>query len=318
MLCLIGQWVKVWHAWPEMNWIKAANCFRDSDFRKAAKLYQLGLLAHAHHVAARCATLDLSYCQYKLGNLGEAIKLLTELTHQKPYLREAFLLLVKCLRCRSEDIDAYHTARAALRLFPGDLAIGAQYLFCCVVPQIELANRGEVQQLIDSLMYGQAEQDGLKDVVTAHSYYEYKYGDRAEALSTLSRLLASGVPPYEAVLLRALIFEDEGRNEQARFHYTRAMKRCPEDYRPLLGLARTYYADGEFRYASELARAACTAAQWHSVDCIKLLVKSLTKTGASEGVELFQAKQAFLETKQNVMYSKLGVGSSHGYFKIVG
>ncbi|MCC6931678.1 MAG: tetratricopeptide repeat protein [Deltaproteobacteria bacterium] len=303
---LIFQWIKVWKTWPELYWIKAASCFRENDFRQAANLYKVGLLSHPKHPAARCAMLDLAYCYYKLGSLGEAIDILFKLIKQKPYFRDAFLLLVKCLRFREERVYAFRVARNALRLFPSDHAVISQYLYSALSLPLTAFAKNEVHQLISTVTQKITEDSPYyKDIICAGCYYSYFNLNKEEAIESLSKLLATGMPPYEAVILRASIYEIEERVEQARFQYTRAMRRCVEDYRPLLGLARCYLKEGSFSFSSELSKAACKASEWHSIESIDLLIQSLAKLEEIENIELYQAKLNFLENKQRLEVSRL-------------
>lgn len=289
---LLGWW-KLWGSMPVIDWIRAAELFKAGNFRRAVYYYERGIQRNAGNPAVYCAKLDHAYCIYQLGEVLEAEGLLKKLTVSSP-LKDAYLLLAQLQLALGKTMEAIATMERALSLFPRDLQVALCYghiVFESETPAPTMKSVGDfLKTFRDGLSINSPMHVALD---AALATYEIYFGDEQFGERLLSRSLASGVAPFEAIMLCAERCMDQGRVTQARDQFERAAKVSPKDPRPYLSLAESYLRDSEeFQpsYAMQLATIACKLSSWQNPKCLEILRQASLVMRDADMVELIDAR----------------------------
>ena len=299
------QWMKMWRALPVLDWIRGAELFRDSEFRSASEYYRRGLAKHPEHVASDCARLDLAYCLFRMGEVKQALTLLKSIADEGQSIRDAALLLAQLQINCGQFYSAAATMRAALARYPDDAACEIGYCWSVMLSRHPGVNLDQVRFRLRDLRSRVALTDSRSVIIdSALAYYEIRYGDSEFGEQLLSRVLASGAAPFEAVLLRGERLLEDGRLTQARDQLERAMKLLPTDPRPALLLARYYLEPGdtyEAHYAFQLAQEACKKSAWEHPDTLAVLVDCYEALGEEEAAGVIGSRLRALTTARQLV-----------------
>jgi len=295
---LVIGWWKLWKTLPVADWIRGAEFFRAGDFKKAAKYYERGFIKNASHPAAACAQLDHAYCLYQIGDILAAVGNLERVVAAGAQLKDAHLLLAKLQLNLGRFSDAVSTMKRCLSFSSEDI----QVALCYAHTMFESDSPAVTMKLVKDYIQVFREKLSLEDpmhvaVDTALATYECLYGDEDLGERLLSRALASGVAPFEAILLRGERWLEQGRITQAREQLERAAKACPADPRPYLRLAESYLLDGELLepgYAVQLATVACKRSNWEYAECLEVLRQGYIALGDRDMVDLIEERLSSL------------------------
>ncbi len=301
---LIIGWWKLWKTLPVTDWIRGAELFKAADFKKASFYYARGLKAKPNHKAANCARLDYAYCLYQLNDLKESIRELEKLAAGGANLKDALLLLAKLQLVTGKNRDALHTMKRCLSIFGDDV----QVALCYAHVMYESDSPAQSMKLVKDFVNTFREKLSLDDpmhvaVDTALAYYECLFGDEEVGERLLSRALASGVAPFEAILLRGERWIQQGRVQQGRDQIERAAKCCPADPRPYLRLAESYLLEGELHepeYAVQLATVACKSSNWENEECLEVLRDAYIALEDRDMVELIDSRLAKISPEKHI------------------
>ncbi len=267
-------WIKTWRTLPVVSWVKAADLYRKSEFKRAAELYEIGLSKHPFHEAAYCARLDLAHCKFKLGLFSESKDLLKNLISQIPTLREAYLRLARVQMWIGENLEAAWTMRRALREIKADgemvatftLAVlehgGAAYLF------------KECEETFASLS---DEEKAHKKLLVARARLELSRGDYQKGRAQITAMVAGSDAPIEAVVAYGELLLKEGRIPMARLQLRRALAVLPNSPKLLTLMAELYLKNGqEFNpeFARQNATSACQSSGWLSPEALHVLAEA--------------------------------------------
>lgn len=310
---LIINWWKIWKTPPVVSWIRGAELFKEGNFKSAATHYRRGLNRKRSHKAAACARLDLGYCLYQLGDLSGALQELSTVVKGSVPLKDAYLLLSKLQLSLGRTAEGIETMKRCLSLFPDDVQATLCYAYGLFTTDAPAKQLTLMKQYLLTIKEKLSLTDPLTvSVDTALATYELRYGEKPLGEQLLARVLASGVAPFEAILLRGEQWLKEGRLQQSRDQLERAMKAQPQDPRPLMLLARTYLADGENLepdYAAQLATAACGRSNWENAECLTVLAEAYEHLDDPDTSLLIQTRLAALTNSDKLTLSRLSVAS---------
>jgi Tfp pilus assembly protein PilF len=116
-------------------------------------------------------------------------------------------------------------------------------------------------------------------------------------------VLASGSAPYEAIVLKASQFLDQGRFIQARHQFQRALRIRTEDPQPWIGVARSYLSscdEDELEYAHQAAERACNLSNYRDCNALRVLIHSCKSLRRDSDVELYQTHLHELELEEGL------------------
>lgn len=294
------RWYRIWRSWPVKEWVRAASLFRDGEFRYAVSYYRLGLQERPKHRAAPSAKLDLAYCLYRLDEFQEALDILDQLILLPHGLREAHLLKSRILAILDQPEAALEVLENYLEREPEDIKALIEFLHTAVfagAADERLAKvRGKLIQAQRRLPLEHRANGGI-DAALAH--YELKHGSSGKGDKLLARVLAGGVPPVEAVVLRGERLLELGRLQQCREQLSRAIKAAPKNPRPVVLLAQSYLrkngSDFNPAWAVSLAECACKLSHWTSRQCLAVLAAACEANNEKEKAELFWERLKKLE-----------------------
>jgi tetratricopeptide (TPR) repeat protein len=289
---LIGWW-KLWRSIPVVDWIRAAELFRAGEFKRAAFYYDRGIQLNPKNPAIYCAKLDHAYCVYQLGEPAKAKTLLEELTAAAP-LKDAHLILAKIQLALGKNADAVSTMKRCLSFCSDDLQVALCYAHVMFESDSPAITMKLVKDFINTFREKLSIDDPMHVAVdTALATYECYFGDEELGERLLSRALASGVAPFEAIMLRGERWLEQGRVTQAREQLDRAAKGCPTDPRPYLRLAESYLLNGELlepKYSVQLATVACRLSNWENKECLEVLRQGYLALQDVDMVELIESR----------------------------
>jgi len=301
---LLWSWVKVWQTVPVLSWVKAAQSFRNKDFRTALFYYEKGLRRRKDHPAAMCAKFDLAFCYYRLGKLEEAVAILAELVSGKNCPRDPYLLLASIHR----SLGNLEVAAGILRRCKGQFARDMQVSVRLADVLLEIGeSTKELQQLFVFLKRRRSElllsdpKQSLLDTVIAN--YEIHHGQAVAGLQLLGRVIASGTAPYEAYILRAELYLQEGRVLSARELLRKAMLLSPRNPRPLVLLSQSYcHVSGfaEPTWALDLAVEAVKLSAYRNVDALAAAVTASLICNETDMADLYQERLNSLRVTQQI------------------
>jgi tetratricopeptide (TPR) repeat protein len=303
------NWWQVWHTLPIFPWIKGADCFRRGDYRSAATHYLRGINKHPTHKAAFCAHLDYAYCLYRIGNLNEAARALSKVTLTRSPIKDAFLLLARIQMFTGDPESAIGTLRRGMLNFRKDNQLVVSYVNCVINAKGTPEQLEEARDLLEALRMRIDLNDPLMVALdSALACYEVRYGDYERGQQLLSRVIATGTAPFDAVLLRGESMLEEGLTFPGRGLIARAMSMSPADPRPAIALAKSYLADSETaepRYAIQLATNACQLSQWQSIEALQLLMEAYNSAGESSIAELVQERLRTVAASREVSLEQI-------------
>ncbi len=288
---MIGWW-KLWKTLPVTDWIRGAELFRSGEFKRALFYYERGLNRHSNHAAAYCARLDFAYCLYQENEINKSVTELEKLVSAGAQLKDAYLLLAKLQLILGRNKDAVSTMKRCLTFLPDDV----QAALCYAHVMFESETNGATMKLVKDFVGSFRERLSLDDpmhvaVDAALATYECYFGDEEVGERLLARALASGVAPFEAIMLRGERWLEQGRVTQAREQLERAAKCCPADPRPYMRLAESYLLEGELlepEYAVQLSTVACKRSNWQHRECLEVLRAAYIHIEDRDMVELIE------------------------------
>ncbi len=304
------NWWRVWGTLPITTWIRGADYFKKGDYRQAATAYHKGLVKYPTHKAAYCARLDYAYCLYRIGEFGQAAIELSRMTLTKNPIRDAFLLFSRIQLITGDFRGAVSTLRRGVQTFPKDIQMITSYAHATHTAKEMVRERDEARMLLERVRLGLNLSDPLLVAVDgAIAAYELRFGDQPRGEQLLTRVIASGSAPYEAILLRGELMIEEGLVLPGRGLLTRAMTLAPYDPRPVAALAKSYLLEGDYfepDYALQLASSACSLSRYQNAECVALLVESHLAMGDEVTAELMtQRLRSITSAKQ------LNIGEIH-------
>ena len=287
---LVFDWYRMWSAAPVADWLRAADCFVKKDFAQAAEHYERGLKAQPSHPARHCARMDLAYCLYRTGNILGSLTQLTVVTESSIALRDAYLLRAKIEDILGKPELALRSLSDGLVLFPQDLRLLISFAHACLFNGIE---HERLQDVRENLLQQKRELllDDNRQVLidAALSHYELRFGDSESGDRMLVRVLATGIAPFEAIVIRGERLLEQRRMLQAREQLGRAMRISPRNPRPARLLAESYALPGDFcepDWAEQLAQVACKLSSWQNRECVELLSRISDTKGDTSTAEL--------------------------------
>jgi len=301
---LVIGWWKLWKTLPVADWIRGAEFFRSSEFKRASFYYSRGIKKYPKHKAVACARLDFAYCLYQLNDLGIAAQELEKLVSDGSYMKDALLLLTKLQLVLGNNKNASATIKKCLSLYPDDV----QVALCYAHVMYESDSPAQSMKLVKDFINTFREKLSLEDpmhvaVDTALAYYECWFGDEEVGERLLSRALASGLAPFEAIVLRGERWVEQGRVTQGREQLERACKYCPADPRPYVRLAESYLLEGELfepEYAVQLATVACKRSNWQNQECLETLRSGYLHLEDADMVELIDSRLQSLNPRLEI------------------
>lgn len=286
------KWSWTWKSVPVGSWVKGGRCFKDKNYRLAVLHYKKGLERYPNHKASEAARIDLAYCHYRLNEINEALAVLSYCIKQRSRNRDIYTLASRLYMCLGHPNEASKCLDSYLQIKPDDvLALSA--LMHVQLSSVK-CSLSEIQATKAMLLRGKARLKrfdyNLSFVETALAHYEICYGDDEKAQRIMSRVLATGSAPFEAVLLHAEILLDKGLCVQARGNLGRAISVLPEDPRPLVLLARSYLIKGvdyNPNWALDIAHAACRLSLWENALCLSVYSLALLENNEESKAEIF-------------------------------
>ncbi len=287
---LVYDWYRMWGTLPVAHWLRAADCFIRKEFVAAALHYEKGLERNGKHPARHCARMDLAYCLYRNGEIERALQELRVVTESSVALRDAYLLRAKIEDILGRPEMAIRSLADGLALFPQDTRLLVGFIHICLFNDIEHPRLSEVrgvllQQKRELLL--DDNRQVLLDSALAH--YELKIGDTESGDRMLVRVLATGMAPFEAIVIRGERLFEQRRMLQAREQLGRAMRLSPRNPRPARLLAESYLLPGDFcelDWAEQLAAVACKASAWQNPECIEIFARVMDSKGDASTTEL--------------------------------
>jgi len=291
---LVIGWWKLWKTLPIADWIRGAEFFRSAEFKRATFYYSRGIRKYPKHKAVACARLDFAYCLYQLNDLAPAAQELEKLVTDGSYMKDSLLLLTKLQLVLGNIKNASATIKKCLSLYPDDV----QVALCYAHIMYESDSPAQSMKLVKDFINTFREKLNLDDpmhvaVDTALAYYECWFGDEEVGERLLSRALASGVAPFEAIVLRGERWIEQGRIQQGREQLERAAKYCPADPRPYVRLSESYLIEGEWfepEYSVQLATVACKRSNWQNQECLEVLRSGYLHLEDADMVELIDSR----------------------------
>jgi tetratricopeptide (TPR) repeat protein len=291
---LLFQWWKLWGTLPVISWIIAADEFRKGNFRASAMYYRKGLEKYTQHRVSSYARFDYAYCLYRLNELTQAREELNKIVANRVKLKDAYLLLAKIEGLTGDWFASASVLETCMELFPDDVNV-----YCIYVHSLlHISNSNDkLEKAIGHLEQIRSTLSVLDHkfvlVNTALARYEYLYGDKKVAEQLIVRVLASGAPPIEAILLRVETLLDNGRLLQARAQLSRAMQIAPQDPRAFAIMARTYIGTNslqEVHWGLQLALLACQLSAWQNPEYLHLTIDAYSRLGDHTTSLLFRNK----------------------------
>ena len=306
---LFVKWWSRWRTVPVIDWIKAAQCFRERDFHTASKLYAAGLKRNSRHRAALCARFDYAYSLYRLGRLDEAKEQLRVITKRDGKLRDAYLLLASIELTTGDATDAIHTLQRAVDIFAEDSKVASAYAHALMTANAPKPMIMEAKAKLES----QREQLPLESpqvelIDAALARFEILYGNQDLGDRLVSRVLAGGRAPIEIILLRGEKLLEKNRILLAREQFTRAMRKSPSNPRSPMLLARSYLRDGAFKdttRAVQLATLACNLSRWNDVECLYVLSEAYRESGEFDASELVENRASILSSTHELSFDEI-------------
>jgi len=280
----------MWGTLPVISWLRAADLFIQKDFKRAAHYYRTGLSRQSKHPARHCARMDLAYCLYRTGEIKDALHELGIVTESSVALRDAYVLKAKIEDILGKAELSLQTLRDGLTLFPQDLRILVSFLHISLFNRIEHARLSEARGLLlqqKRELFLDDNRQVLLDAALAH--FEIRMGDAESGDRMLARVLATGIAPVEAIILRGMRLLEQRRMIQAREQLGRAMRLAPRSSRPVRILAESYLQPGDFcelDWAEQMATAACKLSAWQNRECVEVLAKVMDTKGDTSTAEL--------------------------------
>lgn len=303
---LVYDWYRMWGTLPVTSWLRAADHFIQKDFKLAAEYYRVGLSRQLKHPARHCARMDLAYCQYRTGDIKEALEQLGVVTEASVALRDAYVLKAKIEDILGKSELSLQTLRDGLTLFPQDLRILVAFVHISLFNRIEHARLSEARGLLlqqKRELFLDDNRQVLLDAALAH--YEIRVGDTESGDRMLARVLATGIAPVEAIVLRGMRLLEQRRMIQAREQLGRAMRLAPRSSRPVRILAESYLMPGDFcelDWAEQMATAACKLSAWQNRECVEVLAKVMDTKGDASTAELLTERSLDLTRQLRVEF----------------
>lgn len=291
---LLWSWCKTWGSLPVIDWVAAAELFKKSQWQRACERYTRGLEKHSSNRAASCARYDRAFCLLQMRDLIGALADLRILTERRVGLREAYLLAARIEMQLGRSDSAAATLRLGLEIFPNDVGMTVLLAYAVMSSACSMEDRVEAGVMLQVLRsHVDIDSPMSSEVDCAIAWFELFYGDREYGERVLSRVLAAGDAPIEAVLLRAELWIDERRIGPAREQLQRALRLSPHDARVPLLLAKSYLVDresGEATFAVPFAEQACCLSHWENVECLKVLAEAYEAVEDADATELVLAR----------------------------
>lgn len=312
---LLLSWYKLWKGIPIVDWIRAAELFRAANFKRAAFYYKRGLDRHPNSRASQCAKLDYGYCLYQENQLLEAVEVLQKLLNSGCQLKDAYLLLAKLQLTLGRTKDAASTMQKALSIAPEDIQVALCYAHVMFDANVPALTMKLVKDFVNTFRAKISLEDPVHVAVdTALATFECRYGDEEVGERLLSRALASGVAPFEAILLRGERWLEQGRIHQAREQLERAAKSCPADPRPYAKLAESYLLQGDFyepEYAVQLATVSCKCSNWENHLSLDVLRQGYGELKDHDMVELIEERLRTLAPREFAAVEAVDESTKH-------
>lgn len=298
------EWWKLWKSLPVFSWIKASECYRKGEYKKAAELYLLGMEKKPNHKAIDCACLDYSYCLYKLSRYEESISQLELLLEKAVVIEEVYTLLVKQYRILGLSHLSTEVLEKARVLIPESVNLRSLALEVAIEnePNLQtiLALKSDVERAREKLPL---DDHRMLLVDSALAHFEFAHGDLSLADQMIARLLATSKAPYEVHLMRAERFVENGRIFHAREQLRNASRLRPRDPRADLLLAKSYLLPGSFcepKWALDLSLQACKKTNWQNPECLISLAKSHEILDDNEQAEVFYSYASRIQMTRNI------------------
>lgn len=303
------KWFKTWGTWPVHSWILAASAFRRGHYRLARKCYLRGIERHPEHRAKKYAILDCGTCAWHLGDIEQAIELLTRLSEPEQSLKEGSLLCAWLQESAGDLQGAENTLQQAIENFPDDISVLSASLHL----QIRLyADRSSVQGLRDrllSLVSGKVPSESdVAEGQGALAHFTARYIDSYRGERALSALLALNRGSLNVVMAYADLMFEKRNFVAARELYRRAVSVSPLDPRPLMKLAQVHLAIGRKRdlmNALVLAKSAADLSKYRNLECLETLKNAYIYCGDTLNSELIGERIQEQVSEQQLNLSNL-------------
>jgi tetratricopeptide (TPR) repeat protein len=304
---LIFKWLWVWGTFPVKAWIVAADFYKEGQFDKAAKAYELGLTTHAKHPAAVSASLDLAYCYQRLGRITQAEEVLKSIISEHPSLIEAYARFARVKLTLGKAADAVLVLRRAIVEQGFSTELVALLVNAYVENELLPRNVGaELREIVDGLS-AEARKDTKLEVAIVRWQLKDEPQSRAQHLETLKSLAEKSGAHIDAIIAWAEELLADGKLEDARTQISRLVKANCEVARMYSLLAETYLADGtsfEPIYAVQHAVKACQLSGWASPRELHVLAESYYHAEDKMGALLVASKALDLGRKQIGVYPR--------------
>ena len=301
------RWYRLWGTLPVWQWVRAAECFRRSEYRQAVSFYRAGLEKKSRHPAVFSARLDLSYCLYRIDLHEEALEQLEILNESGVDFRDAFSLSARLYLIQGRLKKACEIMARACICYPDDVRILCSYVHYAIYSKSAFENLMLAVNKLERLKEPLSLEDPLTYFIdNALAHYELRNGDVRGGERMLARVLASGMAPYDAVLLRGERLLETGRVLPARDLLARAMRSAAKDPRPPMLLAQSYLLTGPDynpAWAVQLAELSCRVSRW--VNGVSLVTLARAYEAKAERAKA----QLFMERVRSVpSYHELSFG----------
>jgi len=291
---LIFSWWKTWKTLPVYSWILGAHYFRQLEFLIAAKYYKKGLKQHSSHKAYYCALLDHAYCLYRIGQWKDALEDLSRITVAGKALKHAYLLQAEIELLVGNPISASRTMLRCLEIWPGDERATVRFAEAVTLTGVPTEFLDEVKGRLDRMKRSVDVNDVLRVTIdTAIARYELFVGNYGAGKRLLSRVIATGQAPREALVLRAECLLEEGHITLAQSCLNSALEQMPHDPKITSLLARTYLVGGQTfspAWALQLAVKSCQQSFWQNPEYLQVLAEAYEASGDESAALLISEK----------------------------
>lgn len=311
---VLFRWWRIWRTVPVLSWIRAAELFREGNFRKASEYYLRGLTQFPNHKAAACARLDYAYCNFRLGEIDVALREVSEVTRVERPLRDALLLHVKVLCATSENKQALAVIRKAVNLYADEVVVLARYVHIALWLKDTDSHIAIVIERLKAARAAKSLEDPQQIIIdVAIAHYELVSGtNREEGEKLISRAFATGRAPVEAFIIKGEQLLEEGRVVVARELLSRACKMAPQDPRPYALQAKSYLGEtdqSDAPWAVQIATQACRISGWQHIESVQVLADAYAENGEEEVAELFNERAKLLMSTKGINFAHIRAAS---------
>lgn len=305
--CSLGEylrWWKVWGTLPVVSWSKAAQHFRNRDFRLAAAEYKKGLKKHKIHPARHCAKLDCAYSLLQIGDNLEAKALLEEICSEKIDLADAYIVLSNYCLSGDEKLEALNILKSATETFPKNALLYANYAMFVWFNQLKPENQKELEHKL--VFHKNSSMPNSRVWAISNTALAARARIRGEnelAESLLNEVFSSGYAPTEAYLLFYYLLSRRGQTERALDNLNRALRLSPKDPRPLIEYAKRLSRAKDkptLTQAAQLAKRACELSFYRNPQALLLLSDIEKSLGSSPESDILEVHSYMLKSEREV------------------